>query len=64
MAKGLNLNLIAEGVETDPQLEYLKSLGCEEIQGYLFGRAEGADRTKEIIKGVLNGDQIRNLAAA
>ena len=39
MAKGLKLDLIAEGVETEPQLEYLKSLGCESIQGYLFGKA-------------------------
>jgi len=64
MAKGLNLNLIAEGVETDPQLEYLKQLGCEEIQGYLFGKAEGADRTQEILTCVKKGDQVRALAAA
>jgi diguanylate cyclase (GGDEF)-like protein len=59
MAKGLKLNLIAEGVETDPQLEYLKSLGCQEIQGYLFGKAEGAERTEELLQGVKNGDQVR-----
>jgi len=60
MAKGLNLDLVAEGVETDPQLEYLKSLGCESIQGYLFGKAEGADRTEEILIRVMNGDQVRS----
>ena len=64
MAKGLKLNLIAEGVETDPQLEYLKSLGCDEIQGYLFGKAESADRTQEILNCVLNGERVRTLAAA
>lgn len=63
MAKGLKLSLIAEGVETDPQLEYLKSLGCEAIQGYLFGKAEGAERTKEILARIENGEAIRNLAA-
>lgn len=60
MAKGLNLDLVAEGVETDTQLEYLKSLGCELIQGYLFGKAEGADRTEEILIRVMNGDQVRS----
>ena len=59
MAKGLKLNLIAEGVETDPQLEYLKSLGCQEIQGYLFGKAEGADRTEELLQGVRDGNGVR-----
>ena len=64
MAKGLKLSLIAEGVETDPQLEYLKSLGCEAIQGYLFGKAEGSERTKEILSRIENGEPIRNMAAA
>ena len=63
MAKGLKLNLIAEGVETDPQLEYLKNLGCESIQGYLFGKAEGVDRTTEILNCAEQGDLLRNLTA-
>jgi diguanylate cyclase (GGDEF)-like protein len=61
LAKGLKLDLIAEGVETDPQLEYLKSLGCESIQGYLFGKAEGVERTTEILDRVDKGDLMRNL---
>jgi predicted signal transduction protein with EAL and GGDEF domain len=63
MAKGLKLNLIAEGVETDPQLEYLKNLGCESIQGYLFGKAEGGERTTEILNCIEQGDLVRNLTA-
>ena len=39
MAHGLKLNIVAEGVETETQLNYLKSLGCHEIQGFYFGRA-------------------------
>lgn len=62
LAKGLKLDLIAEGVETDPQLEYLRKLGCESIQGFLFGKAEGAERTTEILYCVEQGDLIRNLA--
>ena len=42
MAHGLKLNIVAEGVETRAQLDYLKSLGCQEIQGFYFGRAEPA----------------------
>lgn len=40
MGKGLGLNLIAEGVETKSQLDYLKELGCSEIQGFIFGKAQ------------------------
>jgi len=63
MAQGLNLNLIAEGVETDPQLEYLKSLGCAEIQGWLFGKAESAETTFEMLEKIRNGTGLRELAA-
>lgn len=36
LANNLNLNVIAEGVETDTQREFLKSRQCQQIQGYLF----------------------------
>lgn len=38
LAKALDLNVIAEGVEEQSQLDILTSLGCDTIQGYLFGR--------------------------
>lgn len=38
MAKGLNLNIISEGVETEEQLEQLRAWRCKNVQGFLFGR--------------------------
>ena len=38
MARGLNLRVVAEGVETAAELAFLRNAGCEEIQGFLLGR--------------------------
>jgi EAL domain-containing protein (putative c-di-GMP-specific phosphodiesterase class I) len=38
MARSLRLEVIAEGVETDDQLEQLRRLRCHKVQGYLFSR--------------------------
>jgi len=38
MARKLSMKVIAEGVETEEQLEYLRSSGCHEMQGYLFSK--------------------------
>ena len=38
MAHSLDLQVIAEGIEEQPQLDFLQEADCEEYQGYLFGR--------------------------
>ena len=43
MADALHLRVVSEGVETQEQLEILRSLGCEEAQGYLLGRPESSE---------------------
>jgi len=43
MAHGLGLSVVAEGVETEAQLEFLRRHGCEEFQGYLKSKPVPAD---------------------
>ena len=38
MAEQLGLTVVAEGVETEPQREFLRARGCQQMQGYLFSR--------------------------
>jgi len=47
MAHGLKLEIVAEGVETDEQLTYLKNLGCHQVQGFFYGPARPADVTEK-----------------
>jgi diguanylate cyclase (GGDEF)-like protein len=47
LAKCLNMTSTAEGVETQKQLEILQSIGCTEMQGYLFSRARPAHEIRQ-----------------
>ncbi|MGC2129720.1 MAG: EAL domain-containing protein, partial [Candidatus Aquilonibacter sp.] len=49
MAHALGLSVQAEGVETQPQAEFLAECGCEYAQGYLFGRPLPADEFATLI---------------
>jgi diguanylate cyclase (GGDEF)-like protein len=50
MAQNLNLRVVAEGVETKEQLDFLRSAGCDEIQGYLFSRPVPAKEMEKLLK--------------
>jgi EAL domain-containing protein (putative c-di-GMP-specific phosphodiesterase class I) len=38
LGHGLQMRIVAEGVETETQLAMLRELGCDEFQGFLFSR--------------------------
>lgn len=44
MAHGMNLKVIAEGVETTEQLEYLRTMDCDIVQGYIIDPPMSSDR--------------------
>ena len=50
MAHELGLNCLAEGVETDSQLEQLLSLGCDSFQGFLLGKPMAALELEKLIR--------------
>ena len=50
MAKWLDMPVIAEGVETMSQADFLKSIGCEYIQGYLYSKPLPEADFEELLK--------------
>ncbi len=50
MARSLNLNVIAEGVETEEELKFLLEQGCDAMQGYLFSRPIPARDFEELLQ--------------
>lgn len=51
LARGMGLTSVAEGVETQRQLEYLRTLQCNTMQGFLGGAAMPADAFAKLLRG-------------
>ena len=58
MAKSLNLKVIAEGVEDEAQMSFLRARQCDEIQGYYFSKPLPADACAEKVRSTLGPQSI------
>jgi EAL domain-containing protein (putative c-di-GMP-specific phosphodiesterase class I) len=61
LARGLRMRVIAEGVETEAQLDYLKRRGCDEVQGHVYGKAEPGATVSALLR---NGRRVEPHGAA
>jgi diguanylate cyclase (GGDEF)-like protein/PAS domain S-box-containing protein len=50
LGHGLGLRVVAEGVERDAQLEQLRAVGCDGVQGFLLGRPASPDRIERLLE--------------
>ncbi len=49
IANAQNMTTTAEGIETDPQREMLRDLGCTEMQGFLFSRPLPVEQIRTLL---------------
>lgn len=64
MARGLNIEVAAEGVETMTQLEFLKSCDCDLAQGFLISKPMQAEKVSSILRNELAGAHLLHIANA
>ena len=59
LAQKIGMQTLTEGVETEEAREFLRSIGCQRLQGYLFGRPMPKD---EFVEKILSGEyQVQNV---
>ena len=58
MARGLDIEVAAEGVETLTQLEFLRSCQCDLAQGFLISRPVHADKVSSILRSEIAGTRL------
>ena len=63
MAKSLNLKVIAEGVEDEAQMSFLRAHQCDEIQGYYFSKPLAVDKVADKLRGNSPKPQVRAQAS-
>jgi diguanylate cyclase (GGDEF)-like protein/PAS domain S-box-containing protein len=50
LARGLHMRVIAEGVETEAQLDYLRRRGCDEVQGHVYAQATSGAEVERLLR--------------
>ncbi len=55
MGRNMNMDVVAEGVETEAQLVFLQKLGCTYVQGHLFGDPMSSDNYQELLRAQADG---------
>ncbi len=64
LSKAIGLKVLAEGVETREQLDFLKSIDCDEIQGYFFSRPVEAEKIASLFENQTALDAITPTAVS
>ncbi len=49
LGRSLDITVVAEGVETEAQLAMLRSMGCDQAQGFLFARPQNAAAIEQLL---------------
>lgn len=57
IAKWLEMTVVAEGVETQTQLDYLRAIGCDRVQGYYYSKPMPIEEFYRLISGI-TGDEL------
>jgi diguanylate cyclase (GGDEF)-like protein/PAS domain S-box-containing protein len=63
MGSSLNLKVIAEGVETEQQMEFLRDNNCDQVQGFLISRPLPADQALKVLRQKCIGELVQGHAA-
>jgi len=63
MGSSLNLKVIAEGVETKQQMDFLRENNCDQVQGFLISRPLPADQALKVLRQKCIGELVQGHAA-
>ena len=63
LAHNLRLRVVAEGVETADQLQFLRSLGCDEYQGFYKSKPLTAAEFEQVLRAETRGGKVPVLAS-
>jgi EAL domain-containing protein (putative c-di-GMP-specific phosphodiesterase class I) len=63
LGRALALPVIAEGVETEEQLAFLVTEGCDEVQGYFIGRPQPIAHYRHLLTGLAGSSENTAIAS-